>query len=369
MNKYIKQILTGGIKFSVGVVVLLIIFCVIIPIFLNLFWGNDIQVINDTDLMLTKINLADNQNMFIKLDEISNEMIFEPKNFNLRANFLESSDWDNNFANDIFEKNEAALELWYMASQKNEFQIPSLSDPDEYSISIPAISTGRWRVINHISLAQAIRLANTGRIQSALDQAIKSVKIGNVILRSQNNSLIGYLVGMSIENDGLDALQKILAISKGRGINKYKLLSDLDEYRKNNDNYSFFKGEYVFSKDIFMNLDSQFENNNTVTGNILKQYSKNSFYYKPNMTIAYQADLQRQMINNIQTPCGKPIKIDMPFDINTNSIWGMVKLYFTENAIGKMLTNSSFLALNSLIKKTCDLKVKYEDTYNAISQY
>lgn len=367
-NKYLKQILTGSLKFLIGFLIFVLIFGALIPSFLNLFWGDDIPELNDADLMLPKISLADEKNMFMELNQINDDMIFEPQDINFVNDYLESDGWDTDFANDIFTKNQTALELWYQAARKDEFLIPSLADPAKYSIDLPVISMNHWRAINRISLAHAIWLAHIGRTQAGMDEAMKSVKIGNTIVRAQNNSLIAYLVGMATEDKGLNAIQKILTMSAGRGVNKYKTLGELERYKTGNENYSFFKGEYIIGKKVFNNLSLLFEDADTSSGILYKRYSTNRFYFKPNMTISYQADLQKQLIQNIQHPCTEPKEIEMPYNINTGSLWGIAKLYFTENAIGKLLTNLAFVALNNVIIKTCDLQIKYQDTYNQVSQ-
>lgn len=366
MNRHLKQILTGFLKSFIGVFILLIIVGVIIPVFLSLFWGNDISEINDNDLMLPKVTLSDERNMFIELDKIDDDMIFEPKGVDFIDNFLKSDSWNEDFANDAFQKNEAALELWHEAAKKNEFQIPSLANPDEYSTDMPVVTMGRWRSINRISLAHAVWLAHLGKAQAAADGAMKSIKIGNAMIKSQN-SLIGYLVGLSLKDKGLDALQKIFTLTKGQGINKYNILAELNKYKSGNENYSFFKGEYIVAKNLLENLQTL--ETDTATGLIPKTYSTNNFYFKSNMTLSYYANLQRQLIRNMQNPCVEPEDIDKPFNISTGSVWGIVKLYFTENAIGKMLTDLSFVALNSVITKTCDIQIKFQDTYNQINQY
>ena len=86
------------------------------------------------------------------------------------------------------------------------------------------------------------------------------------------------------------------------------------------------------------------------------------------MTIAYHTNFKRQSINNMQNPCAEINNTDMPFEINLDTAWGVAKLYFTENAVGKVLTGFAFVALNNVVKKTCELQINFQETYSQVDQ-
>ncbi len=366
-NKYVKQIFTGIGKFIIAVLIFLLIFGIIIPGLLSLFWGKDIPEVDDADLMLPKVTLAYEQNMFIELDQISRDMIYEPKEVNFVSDFLNSDTWDEEFANEVFTKNEQALELWDRAAQKDEFLLPDMADLENKTrLNLPINDYNRWRGANRVSLAYAVWLAHTGRNQAAVDQVLKSLKIGEAMMKSQMIT-IGYLVGMAIKNNSLDGLQKVFAIGEGENIDKDGLLYDLVKYNNQNENVSYLKFDYILTKKDFIYLKNNQENYFGKNHFIKKYIFKNNFYYKPNLTISYQTDLYRQLIKNTQDPCGENEVVESIF--RPYNTVGYLKLYFTENAVGKVLTNLYFMPFNNVIKKTCDLQNKYQGTYNLIENY
>jgi len=366
MNKYLKQILSGIAKFIIGILVLLLFFWIIIPSTLSLFWGKDIPEINDSDLMLPKVTLADEENMFIDLDRITNDTVYQPKEVNFIKDFLQSDTWDEAFANEVFQKNEEALALWSKAAQKNEFLSPIMANPDEYSIDSPIIAMNGWRSISRVSLARAVWLARIGKNQEATDEAMKSIKIGDAMIKSQNN-LIGYVVGLAVKDSALNGLQKIVDITKGKSINKEKVLTELDKYNNENENYSYFKSEYIFIKNATKNrVKILSELDPLDLFEILYiAASKNNFYYKPNLTTSYFTDIYRQIIRNAQNPCDDNRGVITNNFFVYKSLWSVPRLYFTENAVGK-LSGVPLISFNNLTKKTCEIQTKYQQTYDMI---
>lgn len=365
MNKYAKQILTGIVKFFIGVLVLVVLFGVVIPTTLSIFWGKDIPKVEDSDLMLPKVTLADENNMFIELDQIADNMIYEPKDINFIRTYLESDTWDTEFADEVFTKNKNLLEIWEQASEKNEFLLPTMANPRELTYKSPIIKMNRWRQTNRISLAYAIWLAHIDKNQAAMNQAMQSIKIGDAMIKSQNN-LMGYLVGLATKDSALDAIQKIITMTNGKGINKQDLLANLNKYNNKNKSYSYFKSEYIKTKNIFQELGNS--KHSDYINNKIKYTVTNNFYFKPNLTTSYFTNYYRQIINNAQNPCKKHMMIVDEVNFNPSSVWDFVKLYITENAVGKLLASLPYTSLNNVLTKTCEIQTKQQETYEMIEK-
>lgn len=365
-----KQILIGIAKFFIAVFIFLFVFGAVIPGILNLFWGKDIPPVEDSDLMLNKVSVADDNNMFFELRQISKMEIYEPNNINFVKEYLNSDTWDEGLANVVFEKNKEALNLWGKASQKDEFLFPNMSNPDAYSIDMTVDNMIGWYSISRISNAYAIWLVHNGKNQESINQAIKSIKIGDAVIKSRTHAL-GYLTGLRIKNSGLEALQKIIAITNGKDINKQKLLSDLNNYNNQNENYSLFKIEYIAGKKLLKTLPEYIKSDpdyfNTLIGRLLVIYLSNKFYFKPNETISYHADFARHMTEKLKKPCSELMPYKIPYSLNTNSALGWVQLYFTENVIGKLLfARFGIFPLDSLFKRTCDIQTKQQEIYKMV---
>lgn len=368
-KRYLKQVLSGIGKFILSFTLAVVVYIVVIPILFSVLWGKDIPPVDDADLMLPIVTLADEENMFIEMDEITNDMIYQPEDYNVFSSYLESDSWSQEYANDFFEKNREALALWSKAAEKNAFQLPFMANPDNAEFN-KVYGINKWRSIARVSLAYAVWLSHNGKHQEAVTEAMKSLKIGNAMINSQIN-LIGYLVGLSTKLAGLAALDKIVTERTVANINREALLSELQLYNNKNKSHSIFKGDYLTGKKIYSSLphlsEAEIELMDTPFGILVAETVTKDFYYKPNVTISYMAALHRKHISVFNEPCAEHSELVAPFNISS-SPWGLVNLYFTENAIGKVMLSLSYSSMDSVLKRACELQTKQQETYDKINR-
>lgn len=322
----------------------LIVIIFVIPKILNIFWGKDIPPINDQDMQLNVINIPEEENGFYDMDKIKDFINIKniPKGIKTNdiGSYLKSDEWDKEVVENLLNDNKSAFQYFDSAAKKGKFQSPVTAYPDKISFNMPVVVMSDWRQIARLSTVKAIWLAKDGETEKAIEEAFKSIIIGDAIERSQCNP-ITYLVGISIKDIGFDILQKIIFLSK---INRDNLIKYKEKLKKYNlsDNDSQFKIEYFSSKKAALII-------------------KNDFYFKPNLTISYNYQFFKDMILEFKNSCDSEKIVQPVIQLENKSfIIDIVKYYFTENVVGKALHGLLATSYNAIKIKKCEIRKKFD---------
>ena len=360
----ISQIVRGVSFCLIGAFSFVIIFVFIIPGLLGLFAGKDITPVDDSMMVLQIIDISESENAFYDLNKLydADKMseVIDMDGFSYRndiaGGYLESDTWDQNAISDVLATNEEALGYFTDAAAKGRFQSPYTNDPSEISIYMPVVAMNPWRKISHLSGIKAINLARNGQSAEALDEAMKIVIVGDSIMKSQD-VLICYLVGIAIQNTGLDVLQKIISMTSEdySGLDKYRV--ELEKYRPKANSTPFIIG-YLAHKKVLLEIR---QSTDKYMPKVWKFLLNNKFYFKPNLTVSYIFDSYAKLVEESNKECSDMRGVAEERDM---SLAGMnfFKVYFTENAVGKKLVNTSFVALNNVLDKKCALEEKFGET-------
>jgi hypothetical protein len=318
---------------------------------LGFVWWTDDQAVNDQDLQLTAVDIPEEENSYfdlIKLSEIAGDqgkkaeiIIDVPGKIDIEK-YLESYDWEIEVIEGLVEKNKAALKVFSDAAQKPKFQSMTTAIPAAINSNMPLVGMNAWRRVSKINAINAIHLARIGEGETALEEAMKSVKVGYAIENSKNASLITYLIGLSIRRTGLETIKFLMEKKLVPATASEKYIDEFLKYQPNN--IDSFKFEYLVMKMNLENLkngqDTDFEKPGIMF--------KNNFYFQLKKTINLAAENYRQLIKNFTKPCGEAV-------LSTNEVpyfgW---QSYLHENFIGKMLTDMGKSALNSVRDKKCE---------------
>lgn len=353
----IAQTISGGLKFLAITTFFLVIIIVIIPFFLSVIKGKDIPPVDDSKLQLQVINIPDADNAFYDLDKTRDLININniPKGKNLATDYLKSDEWDQAVVKKLLDDNDKALQYFTDAATKSKFQLPDANHPAKISRDMPVTPLNNWREASRLSSIKAIWLARNGEDKAALDEALKSIAIGNAIENSQG-LLITYLVGIGIKDTGLDTLQKVIAMIPRDS-------SVLEEYKLKLANYQAignatpFVTEYLISKQAWNNLE---RDDNNQFGLVSKILIKNKFYFKKNLTISYYFDFYNKLAVEAEKDCFDSTKVQVSAEPRVEN--GLIKMYFTENLIGKYSTYIPELALNNALEKKCATENKLKET-------
>lgn len=353
----IAQIISGGLKFLAIAVLLLVVIVVIIPFFLSVSKGKDIVPVDDSQLQLQVINIPATENAFYDLDKTRALINIKniPQGTKLATDYLKSDEWDQAVVERLLADNEEVLQYFTDAAAKGKFQLPDADHPAKISRDMPVTPLNNWREASRLSGIKAIWLARNGEDKAALDEALKSIVVGNAIENSQS-LLITYLVGIGIKDTGLDTLQKVIAMipRDSSVLEEYKL--ELANYQAIG-NATPFITEYLISKQAWNNLG---QDDNNQFGLVSQVFMKNKFYFKKNLTISYYFYFYNQLAIAAKKDCSDLTKV--PVSKESGAENGFIKMYFTENLIGKYSTYIPELALNNALEKKCATENKLKET-------
>jgi hypothetical protein len=353
----VGQIFRGLLFFLAGAFSLLLIFIIIIPCALSVFWGKDIPPVNDSALNWQTINLPQDKNAFYDLEKITGQDDEKnvPDGKNLVSNYLESDQWADEKVEALLDDNKQFLENFSLAAAKGAFQSPYSDSPEDLSSNTLTIIMGGWRSASRLSGVKAIHLAKDGRYGEALDEAAKAIAVGTAIERSQCGT-ITYLTAIAIKKTGLDTWQKVVSMIPAGSLDLSEYRLKLEDY-KTGGNTTPFIGEYIAYKNF---LNGDFTSADFGNKALLEKIAKNKFYFKKNLTTSYGFNVFNGLAAESKKECSDEKKVEVPDRfIETDN---MAKLYFTENALGKMMATMSVLALNNVITKRCEVEEKLEET-------
>lgn len=358
-----KRKLVKVISVTVLIIVGLPVLFVVLPAVFGLF-SKDIGPIDDSDLQLKKIEIPQQENAYYDLIKIKNVDV--PKDMDV---FLSGKVWDEQIIKDSLAKNTQNLQYFSDASQKPKFQDPDSDSPEKVSYDLNIMPMSGVRRASQSVLLRAHYLARQGKDKEAIGEAVKVIQTGQKLQDSQS-VLITYLVARAMKDNGLEALQRILIQSKLSSETLIQYGKDLEQYKENKEGLkTVFKGEYTRQSKATDSIISEMnsgdqmksttDNKEPITvynngSDYFSFYQKpgKNFYFQPNKTKSLFADYNRWVIQAAEKPCGM---IGAPeLQISTqNSTLRIVKLYFTPNAVGKVLHDIVAASLSSVLEKKC----------------
>ncbi|MDP3836838.1 MAG: hypothetical protein Q8Q67_01940 [bacterium] len=358
INKTVAaQITSGAFKFLGLAFVLLVIVVLVIPFTLSIIKGRDIAPVDDSKLQLQTINIPVEDNSFYDLEKtrdiINTNSV--PKGKQLVSDYLTSAEWDEEAVEQLLADNEVALQHFTDAAAKGLFQLPDADDQSKISLDMPVTPLNSWRETSRLSGVKAIWLASSGRSEEALDEAFKSIIVGNAIENSQG-LVITHLVGIAIKNTGLDVLQKVISKipSDSRLLAEYKLKLESLQATGNSAPYIT---EYLVTKEALANVHNDRYNQFGLVSKILL---KNKFYYKQNLTQSYYFDFYNNLSIEAGKNCAEVKTVQSQSMLLEES--NFIKMYFTENALGKSLMHIPEVALNNVLASKCATEAKLKET-------
>ena len=350
MSKIKKSILI-----IIGIIFFIFALIFLLPSLLSLF-SKDIASIDDSDLQLKKIEIPIEGNAYYDLLKIDQVFVYEGYDSKVINDHIEGKTWNEDLVEDILSKNKEALDHFSQAARKLKFQDPNFDSPEKIYIFTDLPSMSSWRNVARLSSLKAIYLEKQGNELEALNEAIKSLKIGQKIQGSQA-PLIHYLVAIAIKNIGLETTQKILLSANLPSETLIQYAQKLEEFKENKEwIVTAFKGEYriqVEAINLIMTGNPEVLDNMMSldeSGADFSKKVKNDFYFQPNKTKKIFAEYARSAINNAEKPCGL-------LENTETKLFGPLsgfKAIFTENLVGKVLHDIVAVSLSGVYRKSCE---------------
>jgi uncharacterized protein (UPF0305 family) len=366
----------------VGVIVCLLVLLYIL--FLNLpkilgLITKDIVVVDETGLELNIESIPDSDNGFINLQKAV-LLIYKPIQAtgtpNIISDLYSGKNLDEKLAEDIVNKNEQSLLEFSNIALKNKFQNTAYNNTTHFSPDLPLPSLNNLRTLSMVSSIKSQTLLNKGKNNEAMEEAIKSVKVGQLITDS-NITLIEYLVGIAIKKIGLDTIEKVKIKSNFTATELSNYSSELSkmfdtktglrsafiiEHRMREYQIDQFMSELknktfeLLQEEFLSGFAGDFPGINSID-------IKNFYYYRPNKNKQLDADYALEQIKNLNMSCDNIINIKQPKKLTPTNF---VVFYLTENVIGKIYHDAIYSSLSSLYQKRCDTDAKLSNIINLL---
>lgn len=336
--------------------------------------GHDIAPIDDSDLRLQKVVVADSENAYFDLIKLKDVIYYPDDKKQIIADMVAGKTWDAQLAQELISKNTEAFKYFTDASFKPKFQDPPFADP--VNITPDSQNISPLNVIRNMAMLSAVKslsFSKQGKDNEAMEEVMRSVNIGQKIQDSQG-VIIHYLVGSAMKGIGLRATQKILGTSKLKTSELKKYSQELDKYYKNEEGLTnAFKAEHympvlgmeMLYKDI---LNRQAISNELIIKgsadptDIIQELadpSKNftnlegrhdpSFYFQLNKSKLLMAELSRSQISDANRTCAD----FQGFNVKKLDLTSPAEIIKTENAIGIILRDVVVGSIDTVFSRKC----------------
>jgi len=352
-----------------GFIVFLVVVFFSFPRIMGLVAGADDSAFDDSDLVLSTVDVPEAENGFYDLVKLSDVLkdgktisksvkIEIPSSIN-DLDYLESYDWDEGVVKELIDKNEEALKVFSDAAQKPQFQYIYMSGPNDISPTMPVVGMNAWRQASRLSGIKAIYLMKQGRDKEAFAEAMQLIEIGNDIEKSSNVMTLVYLIGLGIKDSGIDVMKILIDKTKLDS----KRLAEIQRVIKGYEpvvNVDTKKVEYATSRLAINTMLDEIRQDAS-----LFDVPVNNYYFKPNKTLKMKADSVRRVIEFYKSSCSVSPQVSEEI---TFSPW---KMYFTDNAIGKLIFSMTDLSLDNAKLKRCsgDMRLDMLDLLLALKRY
>jgi len=318
-----------------------------------LFITSDIPSPNDSDLQLSAINIPKEQNSFYAFMEAKDTAYWPQEE-------IDKNGIDDTLANKILQNNEQALNSFEKGIALSVFQQPNLQNPKDYNANLVLDSIGFMRTLAKVNSLKAQVIFNQGKEKEAFDQSMKTIKMAQMLQDGQNG-LIGYLVGLSIKETGLNNIRTLIKDSHLLSAELLSYESELNKYRESKLALQReLKGEYIMAINSMEEINQVFRGEKPAEDSeLLKDVPsfaiRSFYYYKPNKTKLLFMGTYRSLIEN----AGKKNYTEINHAEKKQVTWLIV---FADNAVGKILSNIIDVSLDSLFAKRFEENLSVKET-------
>ena len=239
------------------------------------------------------------------------------------------------------------------AATKNFFIDPVVADPGKVTLDTAHGKLSTIRAGARAKVSQVDDLLNQGKNQEAFLEAEKVIKVGSNIANSQS-PLIYYLVGVTVSKMGWDEMDKI-PISSLQTDFRAVHLATLTKYKDTRTGLkNVLKFEYITGTNALSSGDIK-----DLTDKYQTTFVSGQMKLLPNKTKKLLAEAYLQWIDQLNGQCPIAFKA-------THYSPSKLTVYFTENSVGKFITDMLTTALSTVPNKMCDLETSADKVLNKL---
>ena len=314
---------------------------------LHTVFGRDIQPADVSDLKVVRYELADEDNAFTYLSQITNIYSGTNRLYEL-IDQLEEEEWDEDYVADILASNSSAFALIEQGLSCERFQVPEIE-----GFYAPISYLGDQRAVGRLIDLKAGWLLRRGKEDKAFETAIQGIRLGS-LMQDRGGAMINYLVAIAVKGIGQ---ARIVGIIKQGGLSSRdmrKYASVLKDYESGDPGFeNSFRVEYVFGASAVDSLVVGEDGTELFGAGVMKKLARRSSYvFQANRTKKRIADVCRQMTTNAQLPYAE---IEWPphlWDEERGTLRRARRL-LKPNAVGKIIFDMMQPAYNSYVERKC----------------
>jgi hypothetical protein len=321
--------------------------------------------VNDSDLAITHQEVSTESNAYWTLLKATNELYWPGMLETKIKDLANDTNWDSSLADNVLEKNRAALNLFNEAMQQPSLLVPEPTNT--FDEDFPYLSG--WKQLSYVELIQINSLHHIKKDKEAFDLSLKLINFGQQAENS-GGPVFHYLVGAAIKHLGLICIQRTITDTTLNETNLAQVIYALNRLGPNPEGFSnTIKMEYKLQCNFV--TDVEVGNISGMTNSGFEKFIgtlvlKPLFSAKETRKEFAQAD--RAILGNFPKPLSQ-----MPWtnisSINTNiSRWDLLA---SGNAMGSTFYDLEKTAINILPsrKDSEDVEVKATQILLALKIY
>lgn len=333
------------LKKVVLTVILISTICCAGFVFLLLSFMKDDSPPYDDDLRVTLTNITEGENAYYLFEKAIKKMYWPEQKKRIIYDILAGKKRDDAFVNELLERNEESFTYLYRVLSCDKFQYPAMAADEltewldyEHDYSLETVKlAGLWSI-------RAMYLFKQGREKKAFDEFFNIIELGQII-EGAHGDLTNYFVGLIVKKvRGLEYLQKISAEVTLSPEVLRGYIERLDDFKADQKGIVFaVKRDYMFqcemidqimTPEIQKKVELKYKDFRSIEYVIFKVLGVFGYAYKPNKTKRMFAETYRPYIEKLKNPALTVEYSTWPEVIRKSS---MVKLFFSENGVGKAL--------------------------------
>jgi len=337
-----------------GLIISALLFPVILVLLFYIHVNNncyDIPPIDDSDLLWVQPVISATNNAFYVFTNAAQVLCRSEKDEEALDTYLwdqEASEASKKEAQEqvasLVESNKLFFALVNEGLQKEHFLI--LEDTNEL-----ALSSMDMMEMNKVMLAKTKLLTEAGKVDEALDIALSSLRLGELLERDAQR-MIDALAGLSIISRSLHFIDKIIdsgSVSSGREEKLLKQLDSLKKLRTGAENsyknyYTLLVNEVIGSM-----ATSRYK---AMTSHGARKFIRKDYVFKPNATKKVLAEYWRDQIDQLNHPEKIRLCLDMREYQVPVGFLQKTRFALGENSLGKALLMMCSIAEESIAHET-----------------
>lgn len=318
--------------------------------------AKDIPPIDDSDLRLPVVVVADKDNAYFDLIKLEKVIYYPEDKKQIIADMVAGKAWDQKLAEELISKNTEAFKYFAEAEGKPRYQNPPSANPKDVNFEMKLPSLNSFRNMAVLSAVRSIYFSKQGKDKEAIEEALRPVTIGQRVQNSQA-TLIEYLVATAMKGIGLQATQKTLVTSKLKPEELKKYTRELNQYYKNEEglNAALKVEHYSMTSALDLIATTGLSvGDQEALGLVGKSLGALpnwgiDYYFQPNKTKLLYANFVRSQIDDLNRSCW-----DMHgFSTKKLDVSSFEEVKKVENAIGIILSDVTAESLGSILAKKC----------------